>query len=413
MYYWPQSERRATVQTASWREFSERELDDFRAFAAESLRKAQTDFAQAKHERKLTNARAEHFRFSAIAAKLFAQLADPLLAAEARQRLWVELGEPDPAHPQIGQAALRAAAHFDTARRRRALRRKHVAQARTEDARRVAVQLRLVDKIPVKELADRFSVTPQTIHLWVRNHLKQHGAYERKQRPGAPAPVKAEAARLAIAGSHSVAQLAEKYGYHPSTVARWVREHRSHEGLPKPARPKVPDTVRLQTLGLIFDAGLPPTVAARQTGVSSNTAHLWAARHAAEHGVPVPKYDRSPRQRYPPELKAEAVRLVFSAGRTVPQAALALAVPVATVRNWAEEHQRETGAAMPGLAAITKEVREHAARAHHERGVPIEEIAKQLRVLPRTVKIWAYAYAPAKDIPVAPYPAPRRPHKSG
>ncbi|ADG97241.1 transposase IS3/IS911 family protein [Segniliparus rotundus DSM 44985] len=400
------------AQTGSWREFSERELAGFRVFAAESLRKTKTDFAQAQHERKLTNARAEHFRFSAIAAKLFEQLADPLLSVEARQRLWVELGEPDPARPQIGRAALRAAARFDTARRRRAPRRAHEAPARAQDARRVAVQLRLVDRIPAKELAERFSVTPQTIHLWVRNHLKQQGAYEPRRRPGAPEPVKAEAARLAIAGSHSVAQLAEKYGYHPSTVARWVREHRSRAGIARPARPKVPDKVRLKTLGLIFEQGLPPTIAARQCGVSSNTAHLWAARHAAEHDVPIPKYDRSPRQRYPPELKAEAVRLVFCAARTVPQAALALAVPVATVRNWAEEHQRETGAAMPGLAAITKEIRERAARAHHEHGVPIEEIAEQLHVLPRTVKTWAYAYAPAKEVPLAPRPAPRRQRKS-
>ncbi|ERG69143.1 helix-turn-helix domain-containing protein [Segniliparus rugosus] len=389
------------TQVVIERVLSEHELAAFRAFAVQHLRKTQADCAQARRERKLTLARAEHFRLSAIAAKLFGRLGDPQLPAEARRRLWTALGEPDPARPEIGHAALRAAAQLDAPRRAHPARRKHNAESRAL-ARRTAVQLHLADKVPVKDLAPKFGVTPETIRLWVRNHLKAQGLYERRQRNEAPHSMKAEAARLVVAGSHSVAQLAEKYGYHPTTVARWVREHRSAEGIPKPNRPKVPDEVRLKTLRLIFQEGLSPTVAARQSGVSSNTAHQWAARYKAEHGAPIPKYDRGPRHCYPPELKAEAIRLVFTEGKRVSQAALALAVPVATARTWAEEHQRETGAEMPGLAPISRDLREQAARAHYELGVPIEEIAKQLRVLPRTVKAWTYAHAPTRTIPPAP-----------
>ncbi|MGL6234497.1 MAG: hypothetical protein ACRC20_04070 [Segniliparus sp.] len=393
---------------ASQREFSERELAAFRVFAAKHLQRTRADFVRAQHERKLTLAMAKHLRLSAIAAKLFEQLGDAGLSAEARRKLWAELGEPDPASPDVGQAALHAAASLDTSRRRKPPRQKPDSPSPTATGRQNAVRLHLVDKVPVSELAAKFSVTPETVRLWVRNHLKQHGAYDPRRRSGAPASTKAEAARLAISGSHSVVQLAEKYGYHPTTVARWVREHRAAAGMPKPSRQKVPDEVRLRTLRLIFEEGLAPTIAARHCGVSSNSAHVWASRYRAEHGTPIPKYDRSVRHPYPPETKTEAIRLIFDRGKRVSQAASELAVPVATARVWAEDHQRETGAEMPGLAPISKETREQAARAHHELGVPIETIARQLHVLPRTVKTWVYSYAPSKAAPTA----ARRPRKN-
>lgn len=382
---------------ASERAFSERELAAFRGFAAKHLQRTRADLLRAQHERKLTLAMAEHFRVSAIAGRLFEQLGDPDVGAEARRKLWAQLGKPDPANPGIGQTALHAAACADVSRRRRPARQKHDPPAITASARHAAVQLHLMDKVPVAELAAKLSVTPETVRLWVRNHVRQRGAPGSEQRSGAPASVKAEAASLVLSGSHNIGQLAEKYGYHPTTVARWVREHRTAAGLPKPSRRKVPDAVRSNTLRLIFEEGVPPTIAARRCGVSSNTAHVWASRYEIEHGAPIPKYDRGARRPYPPETKAEAIRLIFDEGKRVSQAASELSVPVATARTWAEDHQRETGAAMPGFAAISKATRQLAARAHHERGVPIEKIASQLHVLPRTVKAWVYAYAPAKD----------------
>src|SRR3989304_1399038 len=71
---------------------------------------------------------------------------------------------------------------------------------------------------------------------------------------------------------------------------------------------------------------------------------------------------------YPPEFRAEAVRLVRQSGKSVPQIARDLGVSDQSLRNWVRQADLDTGLRSDGL---TTEEREELRRLRRgERGLP-------------------------------------------
>ena len=73
---------------------------------------------------------------------------------------------------------------------------------------------------------------------------------------------------------------------------------------------------------------------------------------------------------YPPEFRAEAVRLVRQSGKSVPQIARDLGVSDQSLRNWVRQADLDTGLRSDGL---TTEEREELRRLRRENRVLQEE----------------------------------------
>ena len=61
------------------------------------------------------------------------------------------------------------------------------------------------------------------------------------------------------------------------------------------------------------------------------------------------------RPQYPPEFRAEAIRLVREGGRTPQQLAKDLGCTSETIRNWLKQAERDAGQRSDGLSSIERE----------------------------------------------------------
>ena len=73
------------------------------------------------------------------------------------------------------------------------------------------------------------------------------------------------------------------------------------------------------------------------------------------------KKNRRPRRSYTPEFKAEAVRLVKTSGKSIPQLAKELDLTESALRNWVEMAEEQS---LPG--ALTVDEREELKRLRKE-----------------------------------------------
>ena len=60
------------------------------------------------------------------------------------------------------------------------------------------------------------------------------------------------------------------------------------------------------------------------------------------------QYEKSKRNNYTADFKREAVELVLSSGRNVPQIAAELGVSISNLRRWKREYQAQGNQAFPG-----------------------------------------------------------------
>jgi transposase-like protein len=73
------------------------------------------------------------------------------------------------------------------------------------------------------------------------------------------------------------------------------------------------------------------------------------------------KKNRRPRRSYTPEFRAEAVRLVKSSGKSIPQIAKELDLTESALRNWIDKAEEQS---LPG--ALTADEREELKRLRKE-----------------------------------------------
>ena len=66
------------------------------------------------------------------------------------------------------------------------------------------------------------------------------------------------------------------------------------------------------------------------------------------------QYEKSKRNNYTADFKREAVELVLSSGRNVPQIAAELGVSISNLRRWKREYQAQGNQALsrPGSLAV-------------------------------------------------------------
>ena len=70
------------------------------------------------------------------------------------------------------------------------------------------------------------------------------------------------------------------------------------------------------------------------------------------------QYEKSKRNNYTADFKREAVELVLSSGRNVPQIAAELGVSISNLRRWKREYQAQGNQAFPGPGRLRSDEEE-------------------------------------------------------
>jgi transposase len=70
------------------------------------------------------------------------------------------------------------------------------------------------------------------------------------------------------------------------------------------------------------------------------------------------QYEKSKRNNYTADFKREAVELVLSSGRNVPQIAAELGVSISNLRRWKREYQAQGNQAFPGPGRLPSDEEE-------------------------------------------------------
>ena len=96
------------------------------------------------------------------------------------------------------------------------------------------------------------------------------------------------------------------------------------------------------------------------------------------------QYEKSKRNNYAADFKREAVELVLSSGRNVPQIAAELGVSISNLRRWKRECQAQGNQAFPGQGRLPSDQEEM-------RGLrrELERVKQERDILKKTVGIFS------------------------
>ena len=90
------------------------------------------------------------------------------------------------------------------------------------------------------------------------------------------------------------------------------------------------------------------------------------------------QYEKSNRTNYTADFKREAVELVLSSGRNVPQITAELGVSISNLRRWKREYQAQDNQAFPGQGRLPSDEEEmHSLRRELERVKQERDILKK------------------------------------